>query len=265
MVKTCYLILMSSGLDSTAALLNLVNKLVDEDAHENSVLFPVYIWWRTIFTKVIQKEYCNCLKIIDYIKNRYKDIIIKPLTKITIPLIFYEEIREEFKEIGRTNYWAHFRNAFFILSSLNFLLNYLNLKEITDFQKIVIVTGFAGHEVDENKTFIQNIEKMLNDIIIDEDGTKNPYIIDYAKKIEFYCPYILENKLKSRSRQYFDFKKFDCWDILDFTWSCWRSDTIPCYECGGCQSRISKYEGFKKGSEELKDPFFKDEIHSKIS
>ena len=35
----------------------------------------------------------------------------KSLKKIEIPLTFYEQIREEFKKKGRTNYWAHFRNG----------------------------------------------------------------------------------------------------------------------------------------------------------
>jgi len=259
MEKICYLILMSSGLDSTAALINLINKLINDKSLENSCLFPTYIWWRKIFINVLQKEYDNCLKILDYLNNKYVKykINLMPLKKIEIPLLFYEEIREDFKKIGRKNYWAHFRNTFFILSSLHYLLNYLNLKEIKDFHKIVIVTGFVGHEVDENKTFIQNMGKLLNDSIIDEDGTKNPYIIDYVKDFEFYCPYILNKDIKSRSLQYLDLKNFGCWDILEFTWSCWRRDKIPCYDCSGCETRSSKYKGFKKTDKELKDPFFK--------
>lgn len=259
MEKTCYLILMSSGLDSTAALLKLINNLIENDALENSCLYPVFIWWRTIHTEAIQKEYENCIKILDYVKNKYKANKIKiiPIKKIESPLIFYEEIREEIKRKGNKNYWAHFRNVFFILSSLNYLINYLNLKEIKDFHKIVIVTGFIGTEADENNTFIQNMKKLLNDSIIDNNGIKNSHILDYVKKFEFYCPYVPNEKPISRCLQYLDIKRFECWDILKYTWSCWREGKTPCYECGGCKTRNSKYEGFEKVDQNLKDPFFK--------
>ena len=259
MEKTCYLILMSSGLDSTAALLNLINNLIKNDALENSCLYPVFIWWRTILTEAIQKEYENCIKILDYIKNKYKvdKIKIMPIKKIESPLLFYEEIREEIKREGNKNYWPHFRNGFFILSSLNYLLNYLSFKEIKVFHKIVIVTGFIGTEADENKSFIQNMKKLLNDSIININGIKNPYILDYVKEFDFYCPYVDNEKSISMSLQYLDIKKFGCWDILEYTWSCWRKDIRPCYECGGCKTRNSKYEVFKEFDQELKDPFFR--------
>ena len=58
---------MSSGLDSTAAFLRLIN----EDHNTSDIYFPVYIWWKSDSNIVLKKEYENCIKIIEYIRQRF--------------------------------------------------------------------------------------------------------------------------------------------------------------------------------------------------
>lgn len=245
MEKICYLILMSSGLDSTATLLNLINKKDLKD----DLMFPTYIWWRNIFTDVLKKEIENCQKILDYIKKKYegKKLRIKNLKKIEVPLIFYEQIREIFKELDRPDYFCYFRNGIFIFSSLSYLLNYLKIQGIIDYQKIVIVAGFIGYEADENKPFTEAIKVLVNRYI--QDSTKKG-IID---NIDFYTPYLLDEDTRTRSKQYNDIKEFGDWEILKYTWSCWRNYEKPCNQCSGCISRRDKFLGI-----DIKDPKYKD-------
>jgi len=168
----CYLVLMSSGLDSTGALLKLINeKITDID-----LIFPIYIWWRSKFTSVIKKEHRNCHKILSFIDKKYgeKNLKITKLNRIDVPLQYYEDIRAEFKKLGRNDYWCHFRNNIFIFSSLSYLLNYLKLNEINDFKKIIIVTGFIGTLSDEDDFFTINIKKLINYSL----RNLNPYTIN---------------------------------------------------------------------------------------
>lgn len=244
--RICYLVLMSSGLDSTGAFLKLINeKITDID-----VIFPVYVWWRSKFISVIKKEFRNCHKIISFVDKKYsvKNLNIIKLNKIDVPLQYYENIRTQFKKLGRNDYWCHFRNGIFIFSSMSYLLNYLKLNEINDFKKIIIVTGFIGNLTDENELFIKNIKNLINCSL----RSLNPYTINLVEELDFYSPYF--NKSHTI---YSDICKFGCWEILKYTWSCWRNKKKPCYNCVGCNDRKRKYSSFKNENKELSDPFFK--------
>lgn len=243
--KACYLILMSSGLDSTAAFVKLINDKNLNDA----LIFPAYIWWRTKFIKVINKEYSNCIKIVNFIENKYKNrnLHITKVKKIEIPLKYYEDIREDFINNGRSDYWCHYRNAIFIFSSLSYFLNFLQLENITKYNKIIISTGFLGNLVDEDKDFVKNMKTMINNSL----KKPNPYTINLLKDIDFYHPY-----MNNYNNIYFDIRDYGCWDILKYTWSCWRNDEKPCYDCTGCNDRKIKYDIFINKDKNLEDPFF---------
>ena len=66
-LKECFLILMSSGLDSTAAFLKLINT----NQNDKAIFFPIYIWWKTKSIDALTKEIENCEKIIKYITEKY--------------------------------------------------------------------------------------------------------------------------------------------------------------------------------------------------
>ncbi len=71
--------------------------------------------------------------------------------------------------------------------------------------------------------------------------------------IDFYSPYIntIEDNI---SQQYMDIYNYGDWEILKYTWSCWKDDVKPCCNCPGCFSRKGKLENFKKPESTLKDP-----------
>ena len=242
---------MSSGLDSTAAFLHLINN----NNLNNDLIFPCYVWWRKKTTKAIQREFKNSKKIIKYIRKKYneREIMICNLMKIQIPLLFYEEIRQEFINVGRNNYWPHFRNAFFILGSLSYLLNFLKLNNIEEYDKIAIVTGFIGTVVDENKMFINDMERLINNPLQDKSLKEISNVIENIEKLEFYCPYISD---ETRYHPYFDIEKYGDEEILKYTWSCYRNKKKPCKSCGGCEDRIEKYNTYRSSGGSLKDPIY---------
>lgn len=246
MTNTCYIVLLSSGIDSTGAFLNLIN----ENDLENDLIIPTYIWWREKFTKVIEKEYTNCEKIIEYIKQKYKDkkLKIKNLVKISLPLIFYEDIRSVFKRLDREDYFCYFRNLLFIISSLSYIMNYFKIQGIDKYKTIKFVSGFIGYEPDENKKFTIDTTKLINNYI--QDSSKSGII----EKVDFYSPYLIDEETKARSLQFQDIIKYNDQEILKFTWSCWRNNDKPCGDCPGCISRKDKFEGLELSESKLKDP-----------
>ncbi len=256
--KNCYILLLSSGLDSTAAFLNLINtKNLKDD-----ILFPVYIWWKSINTRVVRKEFENCLEIVKYIKEKYKEkeLNIKDLTKIEIPFIYFEQIKIEYSKRNNEGYWPYFRNAIFLLSSLSYVLNHLKLLEIKDIKKIIIVTGFIGTEADENNMFIENFKKMINEPLKNEITKKQSRLIEIIREIEFYCPFLSNDSLSKINCQYKDIEEFGDGNILQYVWSCWKDDIKPCNECGGCITRNEKYKIYKSQGGTLEDPFYYDAI-----
>jgi len=237
MSNFCYVILMSSGLDSTASIIKLINLR----NLKNSTLIPIYIWWRNNFTRVLDKELSNCKLIIQFIREKYKNknLNLQNLIKIEIPLIFYENIRQELIDNNK-EYWCYLRNGIFIMSSVNYILNYLKLKDLVDFKKIIFVTGFVGHKGDENREFLRNIKWLINRSLNDND------YISYLPKLSFFSPYLRIHKLDKSAKAYYDLSKYDCQDILQYTWSCWRNSDKSCMNCGGCLTRIRKYKTYKK-------------------
>jgi 7-cyano-7-deazaguanine synthase in queuosine biosynthesis len=238
---------MSSGLDSTSAFLKLLN---NQEINKD-IIFPTFIWWRDIFIKVLEKEYFNCKEILKYIKKKYSDKYYKiyKLKKIEIPLSFYEKIRSIYRELDNfDDYFCYFRNSFFILSSLSYFLNYLKLKRTIKIENIFFVTGFIGYEADENYTFSENIKRLINDYINDPNHS------GIVEKVNFYNPYVRKD-IRSRSIQYHDICEFNDWEVLKYTWSCWRNSEKPCLKCPGCIGRKEKFESFKDKFPEKKDPF----------
>ena len=245
---------MSSGLDSTAAFL----KLLHENQEKNVQFFPIYLWWKTSSNDALKKEYENCHKLIKYMKEKYpgKSQNITELIKIEVPLTFYEETKNQYIKNDRKGYWPHFRNGIFIFSSISYILNYLKLKNYSQFEKITILVGFIGNEIDEDIYFINNMKKLLNEALTNPKTKKGSRIIEMTKKFDFYHPYLTIEDISYSIRPYFDIEKYAESNILKYTWSCWKNYDEPCKKCGGCKIRKEKYDKYKKGGGNLIDPYY---------
>lgn len=247
---------MSSGLDSTAAFL----RLIKENHNDSEIYFPVYIWWKSASNIVLKKEFENCLQIIEYIRERYpkKSKNIKDLIKVDVPLVFYENIKSDYNDNNKEGYWPHFRNGIFILSSISYLLNYLKLRDYSQFEKISIVVGFIGNVIDEDICFVNNMKRLLNEALNKPKTKKRSGVIEITKEFDFYHPYLTNEDISYSIRPYFDIEKFADSDILSYTWSCWKNYEVHCHKCGGCKIREEKYEKFKKAGGKMIDHFFED-------
>jgi 7-cyano-7-deazaguanine synthase in queuosine biosynthesis len=250
-VSKIYLNLISSGLDSTATLLKVIN---EEDLKE-SLILPLFIWWKDDKDKVLKKECKLCDQLLDYIRNKYEnlsDIILKKEV-VKLPFVFFEDLITKTK--GLKLCWPYYRNGIFIFSSLSFLMNFLQLIGLNDINRVVIAAGFIGNEEDENDNFLNNLKNLFNSILNDTTSRSSKLI----KEIEFYIPYINTNNLSKASRPYFDIEKFGDEEILKFTWSCWQRSNKQCLSCGGCQTRESKYSRYKRQNGKMVDPLYNHE------
>lgn len=245
---------MSSGLDSTAAFL----RLIKENHNSNDIYFPVYIWWKSASQLVLKKECENCIQIIKYLRERNPAISknIKDLIKVEVPLIFYENIKSEYNKNNKEGYWPHFRNGIFILSSISYLLNYLKLREYSQFKKISIVVGFIGNVIDEDIYFVNNMKRLLNEALNNPKTKKSSDVIEITKEIDFYHPYLTNEDISYSVHPYFDIERYADSDILNYTWSCWKNYDTHCHKCGGCKIREEKYEKFKSAGGKMIDYFF---------
>ena len=245
---------MSSGLDSTAAFL----RLIKENQNISDIYFPVYIWWKSASNIVLKKEFENCIQIIEYIrkKNPKTSKNIKDLIKVDVPLVFYENIKSDYNDNKQEGYWPHFRNGIFILSSISYLLNYLKLRDYSQFEKISIVVGFIGNVIDEDISFVNNMKRLLNEALSNPKTKKRSGFIEMTKEIDFYHPYLTDEDVSYSIHPYFDIEKFADSDILKYTWSCWKNYDTHCHKCGGCKIREEKYLKFKEAGGKIKDHFF---------
>ncbi len=88
-INKIYLNLISSGLDSTATLLKVIN----EEDLEDSLILPLFIWWKDDKDKVLKKEFKLCEKLLSYIRSKYEnlsDIILKEEV-LKLPFKFFED------------------------------------------------------------------------------------------------------------------------------------------------------------------------------
>jgi len=253
-MKECFLILISSGLDSTAAFL----KLVYDNENPEAIFFPIYICWKKKSIDALKKEYENCEKLITHITEKYpqKTKNLKKLTKINIPLIFHEELKDLFDKSDKSGYWPYFRNGIFILSTVSYMLNLLKLEDYSQFNKISIAVGFIGNVTDEDMSFVKNMKKLLNEALMKPNIKKRSGVIEIAKEFDFYHPYLSDDEISYPIRPYFDIERYADSNILKYTWSCWKAYDNPCMKCGGCQTRKDKYERYKEEGGTLIDPYY---------